>query len=362
MPVAIVGSGRCGTSMVTRMLNFCGLYIGGSSEMFDAADSCNPTGYWEHRAFREINNQILEHYSGNELLPPVLKENWEFDESLDPLVIRAKEVISVLSRHGRNWGWKDPRTSLTLPFWQRLIPDLKVIVCVRNPLEVVRSFEDLLAGYGSIGNFLGIDQGLMNWYTFNASVIAATTPENRMFTFYEDYFPEFREPLSQLLQFAGLNALEKGSALDRRVSGLHDPSLKHHHRTTDELLDDQATPGRVKDLYLSILNSGMNPLAGETGLQEAAHKYASLPTIDIACYDAAKIQKIMFEYIKKETIIREAQAVLLSRTHRIATKFCSFLIWRKQAGSRIKAAVSDTVNDVLAVVDTHHRIPPARWY
>jgi hypothetical protein len=183
-----------------------------------------------------------------------------------------------------------------------------------------------------------------------------------MFTFYEDYFPEFREPLSQLLQFAGLNALEKGSALDRRVSGLHDPSLKHHHRTTDELLDDQATPGRVKDLYLSILNSGMNPLAGETGLQEAAHKYASLPTIDIACYDAAKIQKIMFEYIKKETIIREAQAVLLSRTHRIATKFCSFLIWRKQAGSRIKAAVSDTVNDVLAVVDTHHRIPPARWY
>ena len=37
------------------------------------------------------------------------------------------------------WGWKDPRNCLTLPFWQSLLPHLKTIIIIRNPLEVAYS-------------------------------------------------------------------------------------------------------------------------------------------------------------------------------------------------------------------------------
>ena len=37
------------------------------------------------------------------------------------------------------WGWQDPRTSLILPFWLACVPDLKIVVCLRNPLEVAVS-------------------------------------------------------------------------------------------------------------------------------------------------------------------------------------------------------------------------------
>ena len=39
------------------------------------------------------------------------------------------------------WGWKDPRNSLTLPFWQDLLPGLKTLIMVRNPLEVAHSMK-----------------------------------------------------------------------------------------------------------------------------------------------------------------------------------------------------------------------------
>jgi serine protein kinase len=37
------------------------------------------------------------------------------------------------------WGWKDPRNSLTMPFWHSVYGRLRTIVVVRNPLEVVTS-------------------------------------------------------------------------------------------------------------------------------------------------------------------------------------------------------------------------------
>ena len=37
------------------------------------------------------------------------------------------------------WGWKDPRTTYTLPFWLRLFPDARVIHIYRNGIPVAAS-------------------------------------------------------------------------------------------------------------------------------------------------------------------------------------------------------------------------------
>lgn len=34
------------------------------------------------------------------------------------------------------WGWKDPRTALALEFWRGLFPGLRLVLCVRNPVEI----------------------------------------------------------------------------------------------------------------------------------------------------------------------------------------------------------------------------------
>ena len=36
------------------------------------------------------------------------------------------------------WGWKDPRTCLTLPFWQDVIGSIRYVICIRNPARCSR--------------------------------------------------------------------------------------------------------------------------------------------------------------------------------------------------------------------------------
>lgn len=58
MPICITGMHRSGTSMIARMLNICGVYLGKPDELMPPAAD-NPDGFWEHLGFRQLNDDIL---------------------------------------------------------------------------------------------------------------------------------------------------------------------------------------------------------------------------------------------------------------------------------------------------------------
>src|SRR6201982_3509191 len=108
--------------MVTRLLHCCGLERGRESELMPwQAD--NPDGFWEHLGFVTLNDELLNQLGGAWDLPPKADENFS-DPRLDPLRMKARLLIEDFGP-AQVWGWKDPRNSLTLPFWQHLLPDLK---------------------------------------------------------------------------------------------------------------------------------------------------------------------------------------------------------------------------------------------
>ena len=94
----------------------------------------NPGGFWEHLSFVALNDELLEALGGAWDLPPKSNESLS-DERLDVLRTKARLLIEVF-QSAQIWGWKDPRNSLTLPFWEDLLPGLKTLIIVRNPLEV----------------------------------------------------------------------------------------------------------------------------------------------------------------------------------------------------------------------------------
>ena len=71
--------------------------------------------------------------------PPVLGAGWETDTALGDLRQRARAVIHQDFGAAPLWSWKNPRTCLTLPFWQRLLPSMRYVICLRNPIDVARS-------------------------------------------------------------------------------------------------------------------------------------------------------------------------------------------------------------------------------
>src|SRR5207248_2089696 len=137
-------------------------------------------GFWEHLGFVAVNDELLNELGGAWDLPPKADEDFT-DPRLDPLRMKARLLIEGFDL-ASVWGWKDPRNSLTLPFWQNLLPGLKTLIMVRNPLEVAYSMRER--------NGTSYSFGLRLWEIYNRRLIEAATGQQQLVTHYDLFFED----------------------------------------------------------------------------------------------------------------------------------------------------------------------------
>jgi hypothetical protein len=178
------------------MLNECGLALGSNEDHLPPQPD-NPEGFFEHRAFVDLNDRLLIRLGGIWREPPQPEPGWENDPGLNELLVEAK-ALPVLHHLVSPWGWKDPRNSLTLPFWRRVFPDLMIVICVRHPLEVAYS---LLAR-----DHFPIRVGLELWRHYFDQVLMVAPRENRVVVHYAALFERPEAELRRLLDGIGLYA------------------------------------------------------------------------------------------------------------------------------------------------------------
>jgi len=237
-PVCIAGMHRSGTSMVTSLLKDCGLFLGAEQELGGKA-SDNTKGFWENLNFVRLNEDILAHFGGSWDKPPTFPFGWEFDESVQPLELRAKELVQGFNHH-ELWGWKDPRNSLTLPLWRKIIPSLRFVVCVRNPLEVEHS-------RFVRGDSMGASQFEL-WQHYYQQILATAPVTSRIVTHYQSYFEDARAEVLRVTGWLGLKLSEETTEnILANVSGV----LRHHYATTADMRTEGASD-EVVELYLRL--------------------------------------------------------------------------------------------------------------
>jgi hypothetical protein len=229
---------RSGTSLVTRLLNLSGLYLGQEHDLEPAAQD-NPEGYWENQKFVRLNDRLLSELGGG----------WDFaprpglgTQETDGLR-RLKEQARVLVREFEDcepWGWKDPRSSLLAPFWLNVLPDLRFVICVRNPLEVAQSLYRR--------NLFSVPRSLTLWKEYNEQLLAATHPQRRVITAYDAYFGDPEPELTRVTAFLGLPMREETLAECALATRL---DLRHNRAYVHQLLDS-SVPREVFDLYMAM--------------------------------------------------------------------------------------------------------------
>jgi GT2 family glycosyltransferase len=220
--------------MVTRLLHACGLYLGPKNELMPP-QADNPDGFWEHLGFVALNDDLLSQLGGAWDLPP---PDQDFaDPRLHRLRMKARLLIERFDS-APVWGWKDPRNSLTLPFWQDLLPGLKTIIVVRNPLEVAHSMQKR--------NGTSYSFGLRLWEIYNRRVLEATEGQERLVTHYDLFFEDAASELTQIARFAGLRPTEVHNA-----ASLITNSRRHTRFTIEQLIDAGVAP-EVIDLYRGL--------------------------------------------------------------------------------------------------------------
>ncbi|HEY2291880.1 MAG TPA: glycosyltransferase, partial [Thermoanaerobaculia bacterium] len=143
-PIVITGMHRSGTSLVASYLSSLGIHMG---DRLIAADRRNPRGYFEDAGLVALHGRILRDATVEE--PGHRDWGWTESERLDRGVLaRYAEEARALAA-GRSggeglWGWKDPRTTLLLDFWDEILEERPLyLLLYRLPWEVADSMQRL---------------------------------------------------------------------------------------------------------------------------------------------------------------------------------------------------------------------------
>jgi hypothetical protein len=136
---------RSGTSMLTRMLEQLGLFMGDRKESNDEAVFFLGLNRW---VMREAGGD-WDHPAPVRLLVAEPDTRRLLAERFDALM-HTPRVVRYTGRArwlrgrtpwgaGTAWGWKDPRNTFTLPVWMDVFPRARVLHIVRNGVDVASS-------------------------------------------------------------------------------------------------------------------------------------------------------------------------------------------------------------------------------
>ena len=128
--LTLVGMHRSGTSVAASWLAKCGLFMG-EKLLYGYRD--NPRGHYEDLDFLNLHNAILKDNGTDYRVRG--KQHLRIDAAY---YTRASNLVAERTIH-KEWGWKEPRTTLFLDFWKEQILDLRGFIIYRDAVEVVNS-------------------------------------------------------------------------------------------------------------------------------------------------------------------------------------------------------------------------------
>ncbi len=129
MIYVILGMHKSGTTLLSQILHHSGINMG---EAIDANVSYDRGNQYERQSTLTLNMDILHTNSDNIIDLPA-------PEALTLTAaqrVRMQEIIARNNSRYEDWGFKDPRTSLTFPLWAAELPAHKLIVIYREPAEI----------------------------------------------------------------------------------------------------------------------------------------------------------------------------------------------------------------------------------
>lgn len=266
-PVIIIGMHRSGTTMIASMLRELGLFIGNDLE--DNSESMffinhndwlfrqcggawdNPDAIkWLYKSpeILRLTDDYLRARIGG--LPAFSYLGWQrYLAGANPLSGMKQEV----------WGWKDPRTTYTLPFWLRLFPNARVIHIYRHGVPVAASLRtrerehmkiaetnhkrrkaigiyNVLpkkSGFIWSNRCLSLEGGFSLWEEYVTTAMQAMDQigSNGLTMKYEDFLATPSPKLLELARFCGLQTTERVE----KIAALVRPERGNAHENDDEL-------------------------------------------------------------------------------------------------------------------------------
>ena len=216
----VVGMHRSGTSLMSRCLAAYGVAHGDNLHV----NVDNAKGHWEDRDLIGLNEALLARLERSwASLTPLSAQ--QLQEQLQPGdQAAARELVRARLAAHPLYAFKDPRTTVLLPFWLPLLQsmpgELRLVLCVRHPWAVARSLAER-DGFHSL-------RSLALWLHYNLAAIEAlaSCAQPVAVVDYEHLLAQPRQELMRLGAALQLSLDETAAA--SLLADFIDPSLNHH--------------------------------------------------------------------------------------------------------------------------------------
>lgn len=224
--VVILGMHRSGTSCLAGSLQQQGLYLGDVCEQ----NSDNAKGNRENVAIMTLNDHVLADSGGRWDAPPKqIVWNAEQENQRDAV------LAAIKSGADGPWGFKDPRTLITLSFWQDGLVNVQLVGTFRHPLVVASSL--------SVRNGMPIDVGLRLWQHYNQELLTHYRHHRFPLVSFDARAEEYLTVIDRLGQRLGLPGRDATEGHPFFAGQLR------HHQDLDR---DTSLPDDVRQVYLEL--------------------------------------------------------------------------------------------------------------
>ncbi len=225
----VLGMHRSGTSALTRVLGLCGAALP-QHKMAAAAD--NALGFWEPQPIVDAHDAFLREAG----------TGWDSMRHY-PAALFATETAAACRRRLvdltlREYGnaplfiLKDPRVSRLIPLWLPVLDALaaapRIVIAVRNPLEIASSMR-ARDGWSE-------HRTLMLWLRYMLAAERDTRGLVRCFAGYEQLMNDWRGTVGRVSDVLGLAFPPRNPAVEREIDGFIRPDMRHHRHGADALL------------------------------------------------------------------------------------------------------------------------------
>lgn len=230
--ILIVGMHRSGTSCLAGSLQQRGLHLGDVQER----NPHNLKGNRESRRIMHLNDAVLTHAGGSwKQLPAAV--TWTREHAAE-----RDAVISTLSAESATgcWGFKDPRTLATLPFWyDGIASSVTAVGSFRHPAQVARS----LHARGK----MPYEEGCELWRSYNERLLREFRRKPFPLVCFDLAEPDYLEALDRVAEALALTQTAPGGEHVFFERGLR-------HEQVDGSLPE--VPADCIDLYQLLLEAG----------------------------------------------------------------------------------------------------------